>query len=127
MRRAYPVRLRAYLERGIAAGLLAPDLLEFDLTAIAGALQASRDLSFAYMGLQTLQDRYLLRDDGVCFELPRWFWMRVAMGWRLRSVPKIVLRARSNSTMSSRHFSSAARRRPFSTPALLTRSYRRAF
>jgi len=81
---AYPRYLPAYIETGIAAGLLDPALGAFDLTRIAAALRPERDLLFAYMGLQTLYDRYLLHHEGRRFELPQLFWMRVAMGLALR-------------------------------------------
>src|SRR5699024_7332837 len=41
-------------------------------------------LSFDYLGLQTLYDRYLLHHDGIRHELPQAFFMRVAMGLALR-------------------------------------------
>jgi len=53
----------------------------FDLDAINSAVDKNRDLLFAYMGLQTLYDRYLIRDrkNGVR-ELPQHLFARVAMG-----------------------------------------------
>ncbi len=77
---AYRARFRAYLERGIGTGLLDPTLLERDVDALAAGLHPERDLDFAFLGLQTLYDRYFLHEAGVRFELPQWFWMRVAMG-----------------------------------------------
>ncbi len=77
---AYRGRFRAYLERGVAVGLLDPALLERDADALAAGLRPERDLDFAFLGLQTLYDRYFLHEAGVRFELPQWFWMRVAMG-----------------------------------------------
>ncbi len=91
----YPVRLSeagevyrkhfaSYIRRGVEIGRLDPELLRFDLELLAQALDASRDLKFTYLGLQTLYDRYLIQDEGVRIELPQMFWMRVAMGLALR-------------------------------------------
>src|SRR5690606_14146576 len=88
MARLYSERFEAYLRRGVQAELLYPALLEFDLPRLAAALRPERDLSFALLGLQTLYDRYLLHEDGTRFELPQWFWMRVAMGLALAERPE---------------------------------------
>lgn len=88
MARLYSERFEAYLRRGVQAELLDPALLEFDLPRLAAALRPERDLSFALLGLQTLYDRYLLHEDGTRFELPQWFWMRVAMGLALAERPE---------------------------------------
>ena len=77
---AHASRFRAYLDEGIAAGRLAPELLEFDLEKIAGALRPERDLLFNYMGLQTIYDRYLIHIGGRRIESPQFFWMRVCLG-----------------------------------------------
>jgi len=88
MERLYGARFDAYIRRGIAAGLLDPALLDFDLPRLAGELRAERDRAFAFMGVQTLYDRYLLHEAGTRFELPQWFWMRVAMGLALAEKPE---------------------------------------
>lgn len=69
-----------YIQYGIEAELLDPQLKTFDLKKLGGALDAQRDLQFTYLGLQTLYDRYFLHQQGIRFELPQWFFMRVAMG-----------------------------------------------
>jgi ribonucleoside-diphosphate reductase alpha chain len=84
----YRERFERYLQRGVEARLLDPALLSFDLSALAGELHADRDLAFAFMGVQTLCDRYLLHEEGTRFELPQWFWMRVAMGLALAERPE---------------------------------------
>ena len=61
-------------------GLLSPHLLEYDLNVLGEALKADRDQQFTYLGLQTLYDRYFIHSEGVRFELPQVFFMRVAMG-----------------------------------------------
>ena len=80
----YAAALRPYVEKGVALELLDPELLEFDLERLAEVLQAERDDQFTYLGLQTLYDRYFIHSDGVRFELPQIFYMRVAMGLALR-------------------------------------------
>jgi ribonucleoside-diphosphate reductase alpha chain len=73
-----------FIERGIAAELLDPELAHFDLDRLGEALEARRDLQFGYLGLQTLYDRYFLHVGGRRIELPQAFFMRVAMGLALK-------------------------------------------
>ncbi len=73
-----------FIERGIAAELLDPELKKFDLATLGKALKADRDLQFGYLGLQTLYDRYFLHVQGRRIELPQAFFMRVAMGLALK-------------------------------------------
>jgi ribonucleoside-diphosphate reductase alpha chain len=72
-----------YIERGVAAELLDPELARFNLALLGRALRADRDLQFGYLGLQTLYDRYFLHERGQRIELPQAFFMRVAMGLAL--------------------------------------------
>ena len=76
----YATALRPYIERGVELELLSPHLLEYDLERLGQALKAERDELFSYLGLQTLYDRYFIHSEGVRFELPQIFFMRVAMG-----------------------------------------------
>ncbi len=69
-------------------GLLAPEILSFDLERISRALAPERDFLLSYLGLQTLADRYLLQHDGRHLELPQMFWMRVAMGLALHEADR---------------------------------------
>lgn len=55
-------------------------LLDFDLEYLAHHLDATRDDGFHYLGLKTLESKYLKRNDGKFFETPQAFWMRIAMG-----------------------------------------------
>jgi len=84
----YADYFRAYLDRGIAAELIDPELARFDLVRIAAALKPARDLKFQYLGLQTLYDRYFLHEHGTRFELPQAFFMRVAMGLAAREIDR---------------------------------------
>ncbi|MDP6650985.1 MAG: ATP cone domain-containing protein, partial [Gammaproteobacteria bacterium] len=76
----YAATLKPYIEKGVELDLLSPHLLKFDLTVLGEALKAERDQQFTYLGLQTLYDRYFIQSEGIRFELPQVFFMRVAMG-----------------------------------------------
>jgi ribonucleoside-diphosphate reductase alpha chain len=73
----------AYVRRAVELELAAPDLASFDLDRLAAAIRPERDLQFQLLGLQTLYDRYFLHHEGVRFELPQAFFLRVAMGLAL--------------------------------------------
>jgi len=79
----YRKGFEGFVDRGIDAKRLTPELAEFDLRKIATALVPERDNLFPYLGLQTIYDRYLLHIDGIRIETPQYFWMRVAMGLSL--------------------------------------------
>ena len=76
----YPQCLPAYIHKGIELELLSPELASFDLARLGKELLPERDEQFAYLGLQTLYDRYFIHSEGTRFELPQVFFMRVAMG-----------------------------------------------
>ncbi|HEU0187086.1 MAG TPA: ATP cone domain-containing protein, partial [Gallionellaceae bacterium] len=54
-----------FIKRGVEAGLLSPEMAQFDLARLGRELDAGRDLQFGYLGLQTLYDRYFLHVDDV--------------------------------------------------------------
>ncbi|TSC72390.1 MAG: ribonucleoside-diphosphate reductase alpha chain [Parcubacteria group bacterium Gr01-1014_48] len=70
------------IKKAVAFGRLDERLLSFDLERISQELVIERDYLFEYLGLQTLYDRYFLRNDETkqLLETPQMFWMRVAMG-----------------------------------------------
>jgi ribonucleoside-diphosphate reductase alpha chain len=84
METRYAAYFPQFIQRGIAAELLDPELARFDLARLGQALKARRDLQFGYLGLQTLYDRYFLHVGGRRIELPQAFFMRVAMGLALK-------------------------------------------
>ena len=84
METRYAAYFPQFIEQGIAAELLDPELAKFDLAKLGRALKARRDLQFGYLGLQTLYDRYFLHSSGKRIELPQAFFMRVAMGLALQ-------------------------------------------
>lgn len=83
---AYRAAFIQAITEGVAHGLLDARLLQYPLETLAQALQPQRDELLGYMGLHTLQQRYFLRYEGLCKELPQLFWMRVAMGLALHEV-----------------------------------------
>ncbi|GAB6067939.1 ribonucleoside-diphosphate reductase subunit alpha [Methylothermus subterraneus] len=76
----YSAYFERYIRRGVELGLLDPVLGQYDLEQLGHALKPERDWQFTYLGLQTLYDRYFLHCQGIRFELPQAFFMRVAMG-----------------------------------------------
>jgi ribonucleoside-diphosphate reductase alpha chain len=76
----YAKALPAYVEKGSEFELIDAKLKEYDLAKLGAAINHERDQQFTYLGLQTLYDRYFIHKDGVRFELPQVFFMRVAMG-----------------------------------------------
>ena len=119
MRSRYAEYFPAFVERGISAGLLDPRLQRFDLRSLGAALDASRDLKFGYLGLQTLYDRYFLHVDGRRIELPQAFFMRVAMGLALNEVEPEARTIEFYNVLSSFDFMS-------STPTLFNSGTRRS-
>ncbi len=79
----YPECFQRYIKKGIELGRLDAELKNFDLDKLGRSIDATRDLQFFYLGLQTLYDRYFIHHKGTRFELPQVFYMRVAMGLAL--------------------------------------------
>ena len=68
------------LKELIKTKILREDLKTLDLKKIAQALKPERDFQFAYIGLQTAKDRYLIKKADKLLESPQAWLMRVAMG-----------------------------------------------
>lgn len=88
MQTCYPQALPVYIQKGIELELLSPALADFDLQKLGGAILPERDQQFTYLGLQTLYDRYFIHSNGIRFELPQIFFMRVAMGLAVNEADK---------------------------------------
>ncbi|MCP5470023.1 MAG: ribonucleoside-diphosphate reductase subunit alpha [Chlamydiales bacterium] len=73
-----------YFKMGVSVGRLDPQLLSFDLEKLSSAIDLKRDLTFTYLGLQNLYDRYFIHHEERRLETPQIFWMRVAMGLALK-------------------------------------------
>lgn len=73
--------LREYFEKGEKAGRIIPGLKEkYDLNDLNAYIRPERDLQFAYLGIKTLYDRYLIKDSkGMPIELPQQMFMAIAM------------------------------------------------
>ena len=83
LKKQYQTSFVHYLQLGIKNGSLQKELMDFDIPTIQNTLQINRDLLFQYRGIQTVHERYLLRTTDQkkeIFELPQYFWMRIAMG-----------------------------------------------
>ncbi len=87
----YKNRFKLYIQQGIGFEMLNPELSGFNLDELAAHLEPERDTLFEYLGIQILTDRYFLRNRSAqraIYELPQWFWMRVAMGLALKEAEK---------------------------------------
>jgi ribonucleoside-diphosphate reductase alpha chain len=71
------------IKKLVKSGKLNKRMLEYDLKHLSESLKIRRDLSFKYLGIQILYDRYFIREDNKIMEAPQAFWMRVAMGLAL--------------------------------------------
>ncbi|BCX82943.1 ribonucleoside-diphosphate reductase alpha chain [Methylomarinovum caldicuralii] len=80
MEEGYADYFQRYIRRAIELELLDPVMGQYNLEQLGRALKPERDFQFTYLGLQTLYDRYFIHHDGIRFELPQAFFMRVAMG-----------------------------------------------
>jgi ribonucleoside-diphosphate reductase alpha chain len=107
------------IREGLQAELLDEALLGYDLERLAGALVPERDLKFAYLGIQTLYDRYFLQNKGRRMELPQTFWMRVAMGLALHETDRNARAIEFYHLISQFHFTPA-------TPTLFNSGTRHA-
>jgi ribonucleoside-diphosphate reductase alpha chain len=108
-----------FIKKGVQAELLDEKLMQFDLTKLGAALDASRDLQFDYLGLQTLYDRYFLHIEEARIELPQAFFMRVAMGLALGEIDREARAIEFYNVLSSFDFMS-------STPTLFNSGTRRS-
>jgi ribonucleoside-diphosphate reductase alpha chain len=108
-----------FIKKGVQAELLDERLMQFDLARLGAALDASRDLQFDYLGLQTLYDRYFLHIDEQRIEMPQAFFMRVAMGLALNEIDREARAIEFYGVLSSFDFMS-------STPTLFNAGTRRS-
>jgi len=107
MKKRYAEYLPQFIKMGIKAELLDPRLGTFDAKKLGKALDASRDLQFGYLGLQTLYDRYFLHVSDRRIELPQIFFMRVAMGLALGEIDREARAIEFYNVLSSFDFMSS--------------------
>lgn len=74
--------------KGVSLEVFDKRMLDFDLEKLSQGLVVERDKLLAYLGAQTLYDRYFLKENKKRYELPQTFWMRVAMGLALQEKEK---------------------------------------
>ena len=55
---------KEYFRLGVSLDRLDPQLLGYDLDKLANAIDLKRDLTFTYLGLQNLYDRYFIHEEG---------------------------------------------------------------
>ncbi|MCF7906104.1 ribonucleoside-diphosphate reductase subunit alpha [Candidatus Gracilibacteria bacterium] len=79
----YKKSFKKNLARGAEVGRINSELLTFDFKKLTEAMRPERDHDLAYLGLQTLYDRYFIHVEEKRIEAPQHFWMRVAMGLAL--------------------------------------------
>ena len=74
------------IKLAVESCLLDKEMLDFDLEKLSQKLVVLNDDLFNYLGLQTLYNRYFLRNPltNKVLETPQMFWMRVAMGMALK-------------------------------------------
>lgn len=73
--------LKDYIKYGQEAGRIIPELeVGYDLDELSDYIDPSRDYLFNYLGMKTLYDRYLLKNnDKQPIELPQQMFMGIAM------------------------------------------------
>ncbi|MEX0598473.1 MAG: ATP cone domain-containing protein, partial [Candidatus Paceibacterota bacterium] len=78
------------IQSAVEAGLLSKDMLDYNLEWLASKIKPERDGLFKFLGIQTLYDRYFIKDPVTkqMFDTPQGFWMRVAMGLALVEKPE---------------------------------------
>lgn len=103
----YKEKFAEFIQTGIDALRISPELATFDLAKLADAIDSERDALFPYLGLQTIYDRYLLHIDGRRFEAPQFFWMRVAMGLSIQEENKTERAIEFYNILSTFRFTSA--------------------
>jgi len=108
MASCYSQYLSTYIDRAVEMELLDTRLKEYDMERLGAALKPERDLQFTYLGLQTLYDRYFIHsEDGVRFELPQAFFMRVAMGLAINEIDREAYAIEFYNLLSSFDFMSS--------------------
>ncbi|HLC55473.1 MAG TPA: ribonucleoside-diphosphate reductase subunit alpha [Candidatus Nanoarchaeia archaeon] len=94
------------VKKAVDMGLLAEEILQFDLGMLAESLHPERDNFLAYLGAQTLHDRYFIRNvqTKLTLETPQAFWMRVAMGLAIKEDNKNARALEFYDVLSNLHY-----------------------
>jgi ribonucleoside-diphosphate reductase alpha chain len=91
VRDIYKSFFKKSVREGVEVKILDGRIADFDLEKLSAAIDPQRDELFQYMGMQTVYERYLIRDlerGNKLMELPQTFWMRVAMGLAIQEKDK---------------------------------------
>lgn len=85
-----------YIHYGIDHGVLHPILKDVysrgDFIRIGSMINVDNDLNFKYIGIKTLEDRYLKKDmNGHIFELPQWRFMTIAIFLAIKDTFKLTV------------------------------------
>jgi ribonucleoside-diphosphate reductase alpha chain len=86
----YRAALEPNIKKAVALKKLAKEMHSFDFKKLSKALRPERDDLFQYLGVETLNDRYLVKEPETkrTLETLQFFWMRVAMGLALNEKNK---------------------------------------
>ncbi len=106
---AYRDSFSQSIKMAVEQKTLTPEILNFDISKLTSLLKIERDEIITYRGLQTLYDRYFIRDRtrDVPIETPQFFWMRVAMGLSLNEKDKEAAAAKFYEVLSTLRFISS--------------------
>lgn len=79
------ISFKDYIINAMENNRISPELLNhYNFDKLESAIDFSKDLKFKYLGLQSLYDRYLIRNnENVVIESPQHFFMRVSCGINL--------------------------------------------
>jgi len=86
MTEKYVDYFKNYIKKAAEQELLDSELTTYDLQRLGEDILPERDQQFAYLGLQTLYDRYFIHNRAARIELPQAFFMRVAMGLAINEI-----------------------------------------
>lgn len=101
----YQTAFERNIKEGVADKKLAETMLSFDFTKLSAALKPERDDLFRYLGVETLNDRYFIRNHaGKIIETPQYMWMRIAMGLALNESEKEARAVEFYEVMSTLRF-----------------------
>ena len=102
---AYRAAFVRNIHRAVEAKKLDERMLTYDLEKLSLLLRPERDDLFQYLGVETLHDRYFIRDNNKeVLETPQYMWMRTAMGIALDENQKEMRAEQFYGVMSTLRF-----------------------
>lgn len=86
----YRAAFEINIKKAVSIKKLDEQMLSFDFKKLSKALHPERDDLFQYLGAETLNERYIIKDPKTkqTLETLQFFWMRVAMGVALNEKRK---------------------------------------